>query len=159
MLLLVVGEMKIVPMETVFLEQGIMNLAGLEKKDNSKDLYSVFIITVVAFAVELLVLSYRLSFMTLLGFCFVLYLLFLGYYSNSTVTHLMIYLFFTIIFDLGYIYLNIQTNLILNPLIYTPYTFLKYIAMSLIGLTIIARIILLVKLRNYREVPNTILYF
>ena len=49
----------------------------------------------------------------------VLYLLFIGYYTDKSVVYLLLYLVFSILLDLSYGGLNILTTFILNPIIYT----------------------------------------
>jgi hypothetical protein len=100
--------------------------------------------------VELFVLSYRFSFFTVLGYTFLLYLLFLGYYTDKTVVYVILYLVVSILLDLGYVYLNMFTSFILNPIIFTYNTFIKYIAMVVMLVSVIGRVILIVKLLAYK---------
>jgi len=82
----------------------------------------------------------------LLGLSALLYVLFCGYYTDKSVLYLILYFIFSILLDLGFVCLNMFSQLILSPLIFTFNSFLKYIGMICILVTIVSRVILIIKL-------------
>ncbi len=126
------------------------SMVGLEREENSSGLKLIFILTIICFAVEMFALTYRFSFFTILGLVLLLYILFLGYYTDKSVVYLIVYFIFSILFDLGFGYLDLFTEWILNPVIFTYNTFLKYIAMAAILLSIVCRVVIIIKLLSYR---------
>ena len=106
-------------------------------------------------------MSYRLSFFTFLGFAFVVYWLFLGYYNEHAVIYIIIYILFSILFDLAFVGLNLFTSMILLPIIYSGNAIFNIIGMVLIIVSVILRMVLIINLFSYRTIPTskTILYF
>lgn len=136
-----------------------MSLVGLERKEYSSGLKFIFILTIVCIVMELFVISYRVSFFNMLGLLCVLYVLFLGYYTDKSVVYLIIYFAVSVVLDLCYVYMNLFTSVILNPIVFTFNTFLKYIVTVTILVSIIARLLLMVRLLAYREIPKHLQYF
>lgn len=127
-----------------------MSLVGLERKEYSSGLKFIFILTIVCIVVELFVLSYRVSFFNLLGLLCVLYVLFLGYYTDKSFVYLIVYFAMSVVLDISYAYINIFSTIILTPVVFTYNTFLKYIAMITILVSVIARLLLIARLFAYR---------
>lgn len=94
-----------------------------------------------------------------MGLTSLLYILFCGYYTDKSVTYLILYFILSILMDLGFIYLNMFTPLILTPIIYTFNSFLKYIGMICILVSIVGRILLIINLFAYKEIPKNLHYF
>jgi hypothetical protein len=95
-------------------------------------------------------MSYKNSFLTMIGLCSTLYILFCGYYSEKSVNYLIILIILSMLFDGGYVYLNMFTKLIMNPIIFTFNNVLKYVGMISILVSIVIRLILIIKLFSYR---------
>ena len=136
-----------------------MSLVGLERKQYSSGLKFIFILTIVLIVMELFILSYRVSFFNLLGYLCLLYVLFLGYYTDKSVVYLIVYFGVSLLLDLGFAYMNMFTTLILNPVVFTYNTFLKYIATITLLVSVIVRLLLMVRLLQYREIPKHLQYF
>lgn len=136
-----------------------MSLVGLERKEYSSGLKFIFILTIVCIVVELFVLSYRVSFFNLLGLLCVLYVLFLGYYTDKSFVYLIVYFAMSVVLDISYAYINIFSTIILTPVVFTYNTFLKYIAMITILVSVIARLLLIARLFAYRWIPKHLQYF
>lgn len=102
---------------------------------------------------------YRVSFINMLGLLGLLYVLFLGYYTDKSVVYLIIYFGLSVILDLVYAYVNILTTVILNPIVFTNNTFLKYIATVTLLVSVIIRLILMIRLSEYKEIPKNLQYF
>lgn len=127
-----------------------MSFVGLERKEYSSGLKFIFILTIICIVMELFILSYRVSFFNILGLLCLLYVLFLGYYTDKSVAYLIGYFGISVILDLVFAYLNIFTSTILNPVVFTFNTFLKYIATVAVLVSVIARLILMIRLFSYR---------
>lgn len=123
------------------------------------DLKFIFILTTICLILELFVLSYKNSFLTILCYFFILHVLFLGYYNDKSVIYIIAYTVLTMLLDLSFIALNMFTKFIESPIVYTYNTFLKYIATLVMIVSVIGRIILLVKLIKYTQIPKSIEYF
>jgi hypothetical protein len=95
-------------------------------------------------------LSYRFSFFNITGLFFLLYVLFCGYYTDRSIVYIIVYFVFSMLIDLGYVYLNMFTTLILNPIVFTENTFLKYIAMISILVSVVARMVLILKILPFK---------
>lgn len=108
---------------------------------------------------EMFVMIYRVSFINMLGLLGLLYVLFLGYYTDKSVVYLIIYFGTSVILDLVYAYVNILTTVILNPIVFTNNTFLKYIATVTLLVSVIIRLILMIRLSEYKEIPKNLQYF
>lgn len=108
---------------------------------------------------EMFVMIYRVSFINMLGLLGLLYVLFLGYYTDKSVVYLIIYFGLSVILDLVYAYVNILTTVILNPIVFTNNTFLKYIATVTLLVSVIIRLILMIRLSEYKEIPKNLQYF
>lgn len=160
MLIVTIGVHEKVETETkVVVHDRLASLVGVERKENSSGLKFIFVLTIVCIIMEMLILSYRLSFFNMLGFLCILYVLFLGYYTDKSIIYIIIYLIISILFDLSYIYLNLFTTLILNPVVFTGNIFLKYVAAIIVLLSVIARVVLVARLFPYREIPKNLQYF
>lgn len=58
---------------------------------------------------------YRVSFLSLLTYCMVFYLLFLGYYNDNTAKYILVAIIVSIIFDEVFIVLTIFTSIAIAP--------------------------------------------
>jgi len=150
MLILTIGEQKGAQVDVRVMEQVIIALGLESKKVHSDGLQIVFWVTIGLLVLEVVLLTFRVSFFTMLGVGFVLYILFLGYHTDRSVVHVIGYFIVSVFFDLGYVFLNMSTTMILNPIIYTQNTFMKFIAMGLLVLSAILRVILVIKLVKYK---------
>jgi hypothetical protein len=114
---------------------------------------------IICVVMEMFVIIYRVSFINMLGLLGLLYVLFLGYYTDKSVVYLIIYFGMSVILDLVYAYVNILTTVILNPIVFTNNTFLKYIATVTLLVSVIIRLILMIRLSEYKEIPKNLQYF
>ncbi len=153
MLIVTVGEHGGPPVETKVMLEASM-FPGLERKENSSRLKLIFILAIICIGLELLVLSYKNSFMNMVGLCSLLYVLFCGYYTDKSIVYLMLYLMLSVLLDICFVYLNLFSELIMSPIIYTFNTFLKYIGMIVVLVSIVGRILLIINLFWYREIPK-----
>jgi hypothetical protein len=116
-------------------------------------------LSLIGILIELFVLSYRLSFITILGYLSTIYWLFLGYYNENTITYILLYIVLTIFLDGAYIILNLFTTLILQPIIYSKNNFFNILAMTLIAASIILRLIMLKYLFGFKVIPTKNLFY
>lgn len=158
-MIITIGEHGVAPVETKMLMEGLMSMAGLERKEKSSKLKIIFILTIICMVLELFCLSYKNSFVNLVGLCSLLYVLFCGYYTDKSVFYLILYFILSILLDLGFVYLNMFTSLILSPIIYTFNNFLKYIGMICILVSLVARLLLIINMFSYKEIPKQLHYF
>jgi hypothetical protein len=154
MLIVTVGENGAPPVETKLMMEASMIFAGLERKEKSSRLKIIFILAIICICLELFVLSYKNSFMNMVGLCSLLYVLFCGYYTDKSILYVILYLMLSILLDICFVYLNIFSELIMSPIIYTYNTFLKYIGMIVVLVSIVGRVLLIVNLFWYREIPK-----
>ena len=99
---------------------------------------------------EMLVQTQRYSFFTILTFTFLLYVLFIGYYNNHSITYVMLWLVMSIILDIGFISLQMFTNLLMMPIVYNGNSFLKYVAFVIIIVSIVLRVVVVIKLFAFK---------
>lgn len=104
-------------------------------------------------------LSYKNSFLTLLGLCALLYVLFCGYYTDKSVLYLILYFILSILLDLTFVYMNMFTTFILSPIIFTLSSVLKYVGMICVLVSAVGRILLVAKLFGFKEIPKNLQYF
>ena len=154
MLIVTVGEHGAPPVETKLMREATMIFAGLERNEKSSRLKLIFILAIICIWLELFVLSYKNSFMNMVGLCSLLYVLFCGYYTDKSILYVILYLMLSILLDICFVYLNIFSELVMSPIIYTYNTFLKYIGMIVVLVSIVGRILLIVNLFWYREIPK-----
>ncbi len=154
MLIVTVGEHGGPPVETKVMLEASAIFPGTERKENSSRLKLIFILAIICIGLELLVLSYKNSFMNMVGLCSLLYVLFCGYYTDKSIVYLILYLILSVLLDICFVYLNLFSEFIISPIIYTFNTFLKYIGMIVVLVTIVGRILLVINLFWYREIPK-----
>jgi hypothetical protein len=114
------------------------------------ELAQLFYAALVGLGLEMFLLMVRLSFFTVLGFTFVLYVLFVGYYDSKSVTYTIIWIVMTIVFDIAYISLQVFSNLLITPIIYSGNSFFKYVGFVILILSIVLRVILVIKLLAFK---------
>ena len=129
---------------------------SFERRPNP-NLLTIFQITVVAILIELIALAVKPSLLVILLYSLVIYWLFLGYYDKNFMTALMGGIAASILFDLIYILLQLMGKINTNRP--SGGSGLITVVVLFLVIELALRIILLVKMIPFRQLPSKTEYF
>ena len=129
---------------------------SFERRPNP-NLLTIFQITVVAILIELIALAVKPSLLVILLYSLVIYWLFLGYYDKNFMTALMGGIAASILFDLIYILLQLMGKINTNRP--SGGSGLITVVVLFLVIELALRIVLLVKMIPFRQLPSKTEYF
>lgn len=129
---------------------------SFERRPNP-NLLAIFHITVVAILIELIALAIKPSLLVIVLYSLVIYWLFLGYYDKNFVNALMGGIMLSIVFDLVYILLQLMGKINTNRP--SSGSGLVTVVVLFLVVELALRIVLLVKLIPFRQLPSKTEYF
>ncbi len=131
-----------------------------EREIQKQGLLVTFHITNIGLCLELLALTYKLSFLSLLGYLQVHFWLFVGYYSQKkSVPYMLLTMGLSILLDVGLIVVEILTELQIGPIKHSSNGVAYIVILGLIVVSIIVRLVLIVRILPFRTVSREKYYF